>query len=113
MVTGLSTGGAFAAYSTFTKDTEDGYLKPLQDEYKTGHEKLEDLNETTKQMREAVKIVQEEVHTKQKRMENIFQAAYETKISANYLNSKLDPNFDNLKIAATTLAELCTDYTKL
>ena len=104
MVTGLSTGGAFAAYSTFTKDTEDGYLKPLQDEYKTGHEKLEDLNET---------IVQEEVHTKQKRMENIFQAAYETKISANYLNSKLDPNFDNLKIAATKLAELCTDYTKL
>ena len=43
-------------------------------------------------------------------MENIFQAVCETKIAANYLNSKLDPNFDNLKIAATKLAELCIDF---
>ena len=101
---GLITGASLTGGRSLTFQSTD------ENVYRTGHRKLKDLNETINQMQEAVKSVQEEVHTKKRKMHNIFQATKETHIHANYINSKIDPKFNDLKTATNKLEALCTEY---
>ena len=112
LVAGIAiTGGAAAiAYPAAAAITEKGRVEPLTKKLKDGSEALKKLDDAIFAMKNAVKDMQEEIHTKKKKMEDIYGVADEATIYANDHDAQYDHTFGELKKALIKLQSLCTDW---
>lgn len=108
LVAGIAiTGGAATiAYPAAAAITEKGRVEPLTKKLRDGFEALKKLDDAIFAMKNAVNNMQEEIHTKKKKMEGIYEVAGE----ATIYDAQYDYTLGELKKALIKLQSLCTDW---
>ena len=108
--TALTAGIAFVSYPTAAVIAEGVCIKELRETYSNGLARLENLKDSMNELGRSVAAVDEDIHEKRRKMEDIRDAMDESNTFATYVGPDFDPTFTPLNESTKRLQILCTEY---